>query len=282
MNPDIISPKTRQLFREWMVASMVLRTISDEFDAARIHPDLEYHPPRVSGERRTLIEQYFHTVDWVDWTYVKKAIQVFESVLKSAEAQLKDHEKTLGKQSRQTFEKLIWSLEKDGFQWIGSRIEAGSRVFSLQTLKESVSGLSYAYLADQIRRMETSVQDDPELAIGTAKELIETCCKSILAERGKPLPGSPDIPALTKATLKELELVPEGVPERARGQEVIKRLLSNLGTIGNALAELRGLYGTGHGKDGNSSGLGPRHAKLATGAAATLATFLFETHKEKQ
>jgi hypothetical protein len=46
------------------------------------------------------------------------------------------------------------------------------------------------------------------------------------------------------------------------------------------LAELRGLYGTGHGKDGKTQGVKPRHAKLAVGAAATLTTFLFETHKE--
>jgi hypothetical protein len=63
-------------------------------------------------------------------------------------------------------------------------------------------------------------------------------------------------------------------------KDCTKRLLSNLGTIGNGLAELRGLYGTGHGKHGKTAELSARHAKLAVGAAATLATFLFETHKE--
>ncbi|MCX5933008.1 MAG: abortive infection family protein [Cyanobacteria bacterium] len=79
---------------------------------------------------------------------------------------------------------------------------------------------------------------------------------------------------------KELKLVPEGIPDAARGADVIKNLLSNLGTIGNGLAELRGLYGTGHGKHGRSASLNARHAKLAVGAASTLAVFLFETHKE--
>ena len=85
---------------------------------------------------------------------------------------------------------------------------------------------------------------------------------------------------MTKEMLKELKLVPVGIPDAARGADVIKRLLSNLGTIGNGLAELRGLYGTGHGKHGSATGLGVRHAKLAVGAAATLAVFLFETHTE--
>jgi hypothetical protein len=132
----------------------------------------------------------------------------------------------------------------------------------------------------QINRMESSIETDPDLAIGTAKELIETVCKTILAERGKPITGSPDIPTLTKATLKELDLVPEGVAERAKGREVLKRVLSNLATIGQGLAELRGLYGTGHGKDGKTQVMQPRHAKFAVGAATALATFLFETHKE--
>lgn len=161
---------------------------------------------------------------------------------------------------------------------IGTRLLAGGP--SLAPLKEHAKVLNANHLAEQIRRMEASVQTDPSLAIGTAKELIETYCKTILAERGKPVIGTPDVSTLTKATLKELKLVPEGIPDAARGADVIKRLLSNLGTIGNGLAELRGLYGTGHGKHGSATGLGARHAKLAVGAAATLVVFLFETHRE--
>ena len=161
---------------------------------------------------------------------------------------------------------------------IATRLLAGGP--SLCAIKEHAKVLNANHLAEQIRRLEASVETDPSLAIGTAKELIETCCKTILAERGKPVSGAPDVSTLTKETLKELKLVPEGIPDAARGAEVIKRLLSNLGTIGNGLAELRSLYGTGHGKHGSASGLSTRHAKLAVGAAATMTVFLFETHKE--
>jgi len=138
------------------------------------------------------------------------------------------------------------------------------------------------YLARQIRRIEQSVESDPELAIGTAKELIETCCRTILAERGKPVCGTPNITTLTKAALRELKLVPESIPEHAKGREVVKRILSNLAALVQGLVELRGLYGTGHGKEGTVQLLKPRHAKLATSAAITLVTFLFETHKERR
>jgi len=161
---------------------------------------------------------------------------------------------------------------------IATRLLSGQ--VNLDHLKNTATAFDARHLAEQIRRIEQSINDDPALAIGTAKELVETCCKTILSERGKPITGTPDIPTLTKSTLKELNLVPEGIHEKSRGSDVIKRLLSNLGTIGNGLAELRGLYGTGHGKDGKSSGLSARHAKLAVGSAATLATFLFDTHQE--
>jgi hypothetical protein len=78
--------------------------------------------------------------------------------------------------------------------------------------------------------------------------------------------------------LCDTRLVPNGVPDSAKGAEVIKRLLSNLGTLGNGPPEFRGLYGSGHGKHANASGLKPRHAKLALAAASSLASFLFETH----
>jgi len=161
---------------------------------------------------------------------------------------------------------------------IGTRLLASGP--NLNPLKEHAKVLNANHLAEQIRRLEASVETDPNLAIGTAKELIETCCKTILAERGKPVSGTPNVSTLTKETLKELKLVPEGIQEAARGAKVIKQILSNLGTIGNGLAELRGLYGTGHGKHGSATGLSKRHAKLAVGAAATLTVFLFETHKE--
>jgi hypothetical protein len=175
---------------------------------------------------------------------------------------------------------MIETLKRDGFQFIDGRIISGAGMSSLDDIKETAALFDAKHLADQIRRIEQSVEGDPSLAIGTAKELVETCCKTILAERGIRLNGSLDMPELTKAVLKELKLVPEGIPEQAKGSEIIKRLLSNLATIGHGLAEIRNLYGTGHGKEGTTQSMKPRHAKLAVGASTTLAIFLFETHKE--
>ncbi|MBW0000317.1 MAG: hypothetical protein JO015_14550 [Verrucomicrobia bacterium] len=94
---------------------------------------------------------------------------------------------------------------------MATRLVAGK--VNLGHLKETATISDARHLAEQIRRTEQSVESDPELAIGTAKELVETCCKTILAERGKPVAGTPDMPSLLKETFKELRLVPEGIHE---------------------------------------------------------------------
>ena len=136
-------------------------------------------------------------------------------------------------------------------------------------------------LVEEIRRLKQSIdtEPDPRLAIGTAKDLIESVCKTILSEREKPVGKSPKLPDLIKDTLKELKLVPEGTYEEKSGSKAINSLLKS---IGHNLAELRNLYGTGHGNDGTAKGLSARHAKLVAGVASTLALFLIETHEENK
>lgn len=152
---------------------------------------------------------------------------------------------------------------------------------ALSSAKEVFSGADLGYVSQQITRMEAAVANDPGLAIGTAKELVETCCKTILVERGVPIPKNDDLPQLVKRTVKELRLTPDDIPESAKAAGTIRILLSNLATITNGVAELRNKYGTGHGKEARAKGLGSRHAKLAVGAASTLAVFLAETHRDE-
>lgn len=137
------------------------------------------------------------------------------------------------------------------------------------------------YIHRQVNRMTAGVEHDPDLAIGTAKELIESVCHTILSERGKPAEDKPDLLPLVRRSMEELQLVPDGIADDVKGAKSIKSLLGNLAVIAQNLAELRNLYGTGHGKAGSRRGLAARHARLTVGAATTLAVFLFETHSER-
>ena len=164
-------------------------------------------------------------------------------------------------------------------QGIVNRLLAGGP--HLAPLAEIAVRFDARHLKQEISRMTASVESDPDLAIGTAKELIETCCKTILQERGVSIAGNPEFSELTKATFSQLRLTRDDVSDATQGADSIRRVLSNLGSISNEVNRLRNLYGTGHGKEADASGLSARHAKLAVGAAATLVQFLFESHIEQ-
>ena len=184
------------------------------------------------------------------------------------------------------------SLQNDGYEIVAKAKMAGRAIYvarqiglrpeiPLNSLKEKFSDTDTSYVLQQITRMEAAVENDPGLAIGTAKELVETVCKTILKERNIKLTGNENLPKLVKATAKELKLTPSDIADDAKASDSIKRLLSNLATITNGVAELRNSYGTGHGKEAKSRGLTSRHAKLAVGSASTLVIFLVETHNEQ-
>jgi hypothetical protein len=181
-------------------------------------------------------------------------------------------------------------LRNDGYEIVERSRMSGKPIFAARQIqlsgkeilpqaKETYRETNSEYVMRQITRMEAAIHDEPDLAIGTAKELIETCCKKILKDRGIKIEGNPDLPKLVKTTAKELSLTPEDIPGKSKTVETIKRLMSNLTTIAQCIAELRNIHGTGHGKESNIKGLEARHARLAVSAASSLAVFLLETHQ---
>ena len=155
----------------------------------------------------------------------------------------------------------------------------GRSVLRARTVADA---LDTGWMAKAIERLERAIDTDPDLAIGTAKELVESCCKTILTKRGVPFTKSDDLGNLTKKVAKELRLVPEGITDEAKGAENIRLILRNLTQLTNNLAQLRGLYGTGHGRDGQHRGLQPRHARLAVASAVAFIDFVAETYNHRE
>jgi hypothetical protein len=146
---------------------------------------------------------------------------------------------------------------------------------------ETAARIDAEHISQQVTRMEGAVDTDPDVAIGTAKEFIESICKTILDEREEPYGKKDDLLVLTRKTTKVLQLSADDVASTARAAETIKKMLMNMAMLVQGSAELRNAYGTGHGKSKLQAGyrLEPRHARLAVGAAATLGVFLYETHE---
>ena len=282
---DIISKKTRYEFREYLV-SYTLREIENEFDAADVTFDKNYKPD-LSGQRRTFVEQYYHSVDWSKWRDVRKVISVYENILTNIENSIERYsDGSTGSESYITSAKsslmsLSKWLKKDGFEYQDGKLITAGKNINFEKLEDVTGSFGAIELKRQLDRMQQSIEDDPGLAIGTSKELLETTCKTILNEHEIQYNDNEDLIKLVKKTRKTLGLVPDNIPNAAKGADTIRRLLNNLATVAQGITELRNLYGTGHGKDGKARGLSARHARLAVGAAATLATFFLETHEER-
>ncbi len=132
-----------------------------------------------------------------------------------------------------------------------------------------------------LMRISEAVDDDPALAIGSMKELLESLMKHILDAQSEALAGDERVPDLLKKTQMVLSLDPGQVNASVKGSKLVKRTLSNLGQIVDGIAQLRNLYGTGHGRL-RDAGVSPRHARLVVNAGAALAMFLIETHEHHQ
>ena len=185
------------------------------------------------------------------------------------------------------------NLKEDNFEIIEKTRISGKPIFVGRlkiTGKESIQKkgsdikkiLNADYVSQQINLMEVSIENSPFISIGLAKELIEICCKSIFDERSEAYEKNWDLPKLMKETTKLLKLTPDDIPNEAKAARSIKQILGSLSSVVQGIGEVRNEYGSGHGKDGKFKGLQPRHAKLAVGAASTLAIYLLETHEIKK
>lgn len=280
MAREFISKKTRSEFREYFVKWSTLGGIQDEFEAVGIACADDYVPP-VGGQRRTLVERYYRTLDFTKIDDARKALKLFENALGELDEVAQNDESRAPEASKALAGLTRW-LKKDGYLYRDGVLASSGPNTVAPALKLIAERLDAPYLVRQVEVIEGAVETDPRLAIGTAKELIESVCKTILKDRGVTVERSWDVVKLVKTALKELDLTPDDIPDAAKGAETIKRLLMNLATVTQGLAEIRNLFGTGHGPEGRVRGLQPRHARLMAGAAVTLATFLFETQEVRE
>jgi len=138
-------------------------------------------------------------------------------------------------------------------------------------------------IRDQLGRLQRTAESDPALAIGTAKELIESTAKTVLQERGLEANDKDDLPALVKQAQEALGLHPSSAQPGPDSTDAVKRILGGLMNITAGLGELRNRgYGTGHGHKGERVGLRPRHARLAVNAAMTWCSVMLDTLADTQ
>lgn len=164
---------------------------------------------------------------------------------------------------------------------IMDRLEGGSSVI-IKTADNLKGKFSSEYMSQQIELMVSMQSTNPTNAIGMAKELIESCCKTILEDLGIAWSKTDDVPQLTNKTMDALNLLPANVQETDPGADSIKAVLGNLRAIPSKLAEIRNPFGSGHGKSASFQGLEERHAKLAVGSSITFVDFIWSTYENQK
>jgi hypothetical protein len=275
---DLISKQTRQVFREHLVG-WTLATIRDLFDCEDILCGTL--PPEliISGQRRILVEEYYAGVDWSSPTHVRKILSVYESILTRLETPgLYGY--TDEKAQERELQKLLNFLKRDGYTFQNGHLH-GKNSVDLTKITAASKLVDRLVLTDHLRRIDGAIETDPALAVGSAKELLETVAKQILEFHHVKYDQSDSIQQLVKGAMTALNLSIEGIPEAAKGANSLKQILAGLNQIVGGVAELRNLYGTGHGRT-RSGGLKARHARLVVGAVSTLAVFLLETLEDRK
>ena len=189
------------------------------------------------------------------------------------------------------FEEIQTILRSEGYELYETKRLANKPVFSwrvigaTQTIQQQTEALKEAFTSDylhaQIDQMQKSVESNPGDAIGKAKELIESCCKTILEDSNIPIDEKWEIPRLLNETTSTIKLLPDEV-QNVAVEDSVKKLLGNLSQIPFQLATIRNKMGTGHGKSNSFTGLESRHAKLVVGASSTLCWFLWESYQDKK
>ena len=125
--------------------------------------------------------------------------------------------------------------------------------------------------------LELSTQENPGLAFDTARALVETVCKTILAERMEEFDETWDLPRLLKNTLAAVALVPDSHSEEVAA--LLRRLGGGLQTTTQALGELRNKAGfVSHGRVAYWPELDRIHAIVAARAAETIVYLVYMAH----
>jgi Abortive infection C-terminus len=267
-----ISNRTRYKFGEFATAYAVLRTIEAVFIAEDFEPLPNYNS--FDGARRGLVAAYLAAIDFSDPAQLGRLIRVFADAINTWGREPNGELVPVAKD-------LIRSLQRDGVP-IDDEGELSTSLVALNVALSDFDRLGEPRVVQQhLERISVNVDRDPPAAVGSCKELVESVCKFILQDYGVEFSRRDDLLDLYKKTAKELRLNREAVPGSAKGSESAQRVLQNLATAVQSLAELRNELGLGHGRTAPSPAFA-RHARLAFNSARAVVEFLLETWHQRR
>lgn len=173
-------------------------------------------------------------------------------------------------------------LRADGYEVssIGDRyrlVATGLNTVAAVALTEKADILDLAAVRADFERAVSETDRDPSDAITSACSTVESVCKCILDEMGKPHPTNKDIKGLVGEVAKHLHLSPGRDDLPKEWEQDIRTILSGLFNVISGIGSLRTHAGDAHGRGKKPVPADARIARLAVHAASTVSLFYIET-----
>ncbi|EAC9319123.1 hypothetical protein B1O03_13390, partial [Listeria monocytogenes] len=258
--------------------------------------DLPSDDKRFNNMTKDIHQHTVNNNDWeVDWVFYDDRLKL----LRDEELFIKFIEQIFNPNVRE--DKDNWDdylkqintiLNYDNVQLNASETLSGRPVYKIISIKDSKLITNYSeqikvkfsseYIDSQISIMLENIEKNPNIAIGKSKELLESCAKTILDELKVDYDKKMDFTPLLKKVMDELGLSSKTQDKDNSSGKIATKLLGNLGAIPQSMAELRNVFGDGHGKSKTFVSLPARYARLAVGTSTTIVYFIWETYQEKK
>lgn len=264
-----ISKRSRSKFAEFATAFAVLREIDQVFENEDFESIADYEG-LASGQRRSLVAGYHAAIDFADPAQVVRLARVYLDGIDSWGRDADDSFVPTAKD-------LIRSLQRDGVPVSDAGVLTAATAMGLSVPITEFHRLGDPRVVEQhLERIASNIERDPPAAVGSAKELVESVCKFVLDDYVVAYANDESLLDLYKKTAQALKLNREAVPGSVKGSQSAHRVLQNLATAVQSLAELRNELGLGHGKTAASPAFS-RHARLAFNASRAVVEFVLET-----
>ena len=208
--------------------------------------------------------------------------EIFHPVVLKNETEANEYINNINLQLRNDGWEISAISQISGKPIFGARPVSSSSSRIIEKAKDVAQKLNSQYVDKQISRLENGIENDPDLAIGQAKEFAETVMKSILDDFGSKYSNNDNLAKLVKYVCENLEVAPENIPHSAKARKEIIKILRQLVTISQGMLEIRNAYGTGHGRSAKTTSLKARHARLAVHSVISVVEFLFDLYSEKK
>ncbi|HWT92736.1 MAG TPA: abortive infection family protein [Solirubrobacteraceae bacterium] len=273
-----LSRRSRQKFADLCAAHGTVRKIEDVYVAHDFLLPAQFEVPP-SGQRRAICAAAEEGADLSNSAVQQRLLRVYLDAIDDFGRKASGGFAPLGEEEDPLWDEartLVRTLRRDGAPIDDNGELVLGATPSVLPIERFDRLSEPRVLLDHLARIEAGIDSDPAGAIGSAKELVESVCKFILDDYGVTYKKAATLPDLYGAVATELGLARESVPESAKGSQAAQKILQNLMTAVQQLAELRNELGRGHGR----TKLSPAyawHARLSANAARTVVEFLLET-----